>query len=237
MAKLHADHPPAESFWWHLEGEVMRRRRKMIVRTATTLAAIVAVVAAGLWVLNTFFPPDPNTIALVDATNRIQDLVASQKWEEALQVVQVARERLPDEPELAVWQAVLFEQLGDKKHAASVIKEAQQLMQDRPIQFWLLLGNDRLVAGNMDGAEVAGQQAVTLNPQEAQAYFLLGGIAEARNDVSTAIDMFDKTFQLAEQDNPQLAVIAKVRMGQLMQRAPVLGSPDATPAAQATPTP
>ena len=44
------------------------------------------------------------------------------------------------------------------------------------------------------------------------------------NDIPTAIAMFDRTFALAEEENAQLAVIARVRMGNLLQRAPALGN-------------
>ena len=37
-------------------------------------------------------------------------------------------------------------------------------------------------------------------------------------DVSAALALFDETFQLALESNYQLAVIARVRMGALLQR-------------------
>ena len=93
-------------------------------------------------------------------------------------------------------------------------------------------------SGDLEGAEAAADHALEISPSEAQAFFLLAGIAEARGDFLTAIDLFNKTFDLAEADNPQLAVIAKVRMGQLLQSppaAPTQEEPEPEPAA--TPTP
>jgi hypothetical protein len=44
-------------------------------------------------------------------------------------------------------------------------------------------------------------------------------VAEARGDNAKAIDLFNKTADLARQvNNPQLEVIAKMRMGTLMQQ-------------------
>jgi tetratricopeptide (TPR) repeat protein len=131
-----------------------------------------------------------------------------------------------------IWEGVLHEQLGETDQAQASLAHAQELMADQPAMYWITLGNDRLQAGNLDGAEAAGNQALVLKPDDAQATFLLGGVAEARGDNAKAIELFDKTFQLAQKDNPQLAVIARVRMGQLMQQVSPFGptSPVTTPA-------
>ena len=39
-------------------------------------------------------------------------------------------------------------------------------------------------------------------------------------DTAAALDFFDQTFELAIDTNSQLAVIARVRMGNLLQRPP-----------------
>ncbi|MCB0088048.1 MAG: tetratricopeptide repeat protein, partial [Caldilineaceae bacterium] len=135
-------------------------------------------------------------------------------------------------------------QLGDQTRAEASLAKAKELLSDQPTGLWLTLGNQRMQVGNLDGAEAAANEAIALSPNEPQAYFLLGGIAEARGDYAKAIELFDKTYQLAEADNPQLAVIAKVRMGNLLQRAdpfataPIAETPAAeTPATAPTPTP
>ncbi len=149
FAKLRAQHPPAESFWWYLDAEVNRRRGHAIKRAALTLGSIVAVIAIALWALNTFFPPNPNTVALVDATGRIEQLASDQKWQEALQATEDGLQKLPNEPELVIWRAVLLERLGKKTDAQATANLAQQLMAQQPIAFWITLGNDRLLAGDL----------------------------------------------------------------------------------------
>ena len=52
-----------------------------------------------------------------------------------------------------------------------------------------------------------------------QGYFLLGTVAEVGGDTGAAIDVFEKTFQLAADSNTQLAAIARIRMGTLLQRS------------------
>ena len=57
-----------------------------------------------------------------------------------------------------------------------------------------------------------------MDSSDPQGYFLLASVAEMKGDTVCAVDLFEETFQLAADGNPQLAVIARVRMGNLLQR-------------------
>ena len=48
----------------------------------------------------------------------------------------------------------------------------------------------------------------------------MGTVAEVRGDTGAAIELFEKTFQLAADSNTQLAAVARIRMGTLLQRPP-----------------
>ena len=233
FAALRAQHPPAESFWWHLDVDVRQRRLAALRRAAIVLVALVVIVGGGLWLVNKLFPPNPEAVFLMDAQSKIDRAVMEGDYATALDAATVARTQMPDSVELAVWEAVLTERAGDAELAATRLQAAQRLLPDRPEDFWVLVGNDRFQAADVDGAETAAQQALEANPDSAQAYFLLANVAEARGDRVAAMDFFDRTFTLAETDNPQLAVIAKVRLGQLLQ-SPANFAP---PAATGTPAP
>jgi tetratricopeptide (TPR) repeat protein len=203
-----------------LDAEVTRQRMHTIRRFGLTLALIIGVVVFVLWGVDYFFPPNPTTILVVNTTNDVEQLAVEQKWDQALKRVQTTLKTLPNEPELVIWEAVLYEQLGDTKQAQASLAHAQQLTKDQPAGFWLLVGNKRFQVGNLKGAEDAANEALKIAPQEPQATLLLGGVAEARGDNAKAIDLFNKTADLARQaNNPQLEVIAKMRMGTLMQQA------------------
>lgn len=232
LEKLRAEHPPAESFWWHLDSELTRRRVRSIRSLITTVITLVVLLVGGYWAINFFFPPNPEAVLMVETTNGIDRLVMEQRWQEALDLVKSARAQAPDQPELMIWEAVLNERIGDSEAAAAALAAAQQALADNPIQVLIYLGNDRLRVGDLEGAKAAGEEALKLDPNEPQVYFLLGGVAETEGDIATAISYFDQTYQLAEGNSPQLAVIARVRMGQLMQNPGSL-SPEATP----SPTP
>ncbi|MCC6457004.1 MAG: tetratricopeptide repeat protein [Caldilineaceae bacterium] len=233
MEKLRAAHPPAESFWWHLDKEVARRRYNSIRRLLITTVTLVVVILGGYWAINYFFPPNPEAVLMVETTNSIDRLVSEQRWQEALDLVKAARTQAPDQGELIVWEVVLNERIGDSDATAAALAEAEAAYASQPIDMLIHLGNDRLRVGDVEGALTAADQAMAIDSQNPQVYFLLGSIAETQGDLAAAIDYFDKTFTLAEGVNPQLAVIARVRMGSLMQNPASFTSPEATP----SPTP
>lgn len=228
LRKLRQQHPPATGFWWHLDKEIARRRAQAIKRSVTTLVVIVGLLGGGWWTINTFFPPSPDAVQMMETNSALEELIAQQRWSEALTVVEEAQQILPNEPELALWEVVFAEQLGSVARAQAAWTRAKELVPDKPVELLVQLGNQRLQVGNFQGAQDAGQQAMTTDPNNPQATFLLGSVAEMINDVPTAIAMFDRTFTLAEEDNPQLAVIARVRMGNLLQRAPTMNSNEVT---------
>lgn len=237
MTKLRAAHPPADQFWWHLDKAVAERRRKTVTRLTITLGSIIGVVLLVFWVLETFFPPSPETLIMLDSEQNIDEAILTEDWEGAREVVRAAQEQLPNEPELWLWDAVLSEQMDDDESADTALERAQELLADNELGLWLTMGNQYLRVGNIDGAENAAQRAVELDPEEAQGYFLLANVAELQGDTPRAIDMFEKTFELAEESNPQLAVISRVRMGTLLQSANPFASPEATPGVQESPVP
>lgn len=222
LTKLRAQHPPATGPWWHLDTVVAQRRTQTLKRAGIMLVAAVLVVAVALWGINAFTPAagSPTTV-----TAQIEELVTAQKLPAALTAVQQALQTAPNEPELLIWDAVLNEQMGDAAHAKASLTQAQQKFAGQPAAFWTLVGNHRQQVGNLPGAEAAGQQALTTAPKDADATFLLGSVAEARGDTAQAADYFSQTVALAGDANAQLGVIAKMRMGNLMQRVEPLPAP------------
>jgi tetratricopeptide (TPR) repeat protein len=218
MKALRAKHPPAESFWWHLDAEVVKRRWTSIRKGVQALILIVVVVGGGVWAVNRFFPADPEALLMVEAQAQLDERILQSDWEGALGVVDETRPLLPGQPELMIWEAVLAEKSGDLARAEASLAEAEAAMENDLEYLWVTTGNYRLMVDNLEGSVEAADAALAINPDSAPAYFLLANVADTRGQRLNAIDLFEKVFELAEEDNPQLAVIAKVRMGQLMQQ-------------------
>ncbi len=219
LEKLRKANSPAAGLWWHLDAVVAANRRHLIRRLGTTTGIIISLLAI-VWALLTYvFPPDPDTVAASEAISSLQQLAFEGRWEEALAVIDGAKAKLtkPD-PELLIWEAVILEKIGQNRRAQEALAEAKALTPaSQQVAYWWTLGSIRLSVGDLAKARVAGNEALALDPDDPQGYFLLASVAEAEGDTITAIDLFEETFKLAADSNPQLAVIARVRMGNLLQ--------------------
>lgn len=225
MAKLRAKHPPAESFWWHVDAEVARRRFNSARRLIITVVVTVVVVVGGYWLLNLVFPPNADAVRMLSITADLDELAQNEQYEEALTLVEEAQLELPQEPELLLWEIVFARQLARDEQADAAWQRANELLPDSEPSLMAQLGTYFLQIQDLENAAAVGDEAYALAPDNPQVTFLLANVAEASNDVPTALDMFQRTFDLAEEDNPQLAVTARFRLGILLQRAPAMQEP------------
>ncbi len=232
LEHLRQANQPAEGFWWHLDDVVAAARRRLVRRLGISLGSIAAVLAI-VWILLTFvFPPDPNTVIASEAISTLQQLAFEGRWEEALAVIEDAMAQLtqPD-AELLIWEGVIRSKLGQDERAKEALAEAKSLVPaGQLVAYWWSLGSVQLSVGDVEDARTAGFEAITLDDSDPQGYFLLASVAEVIGDTVCAVDLFEETFQLAADSNPQLAVIARVRMGNLLQRPanlPLLGDAEA----------
>ncbi len=197
----------------------------MLVRLGTIVGTVVGGVLLAYWTMQTFFPPDPLDVLYADVMYQLDQYSMEQNWPDALAVIDANLDQLPAEPDMLIWRGVLEERLDHPEIAKANLTQAQEMMQETEVVFLNTLANRRLQTGDLDGAEPALAQALTLEPENPQAYFLLGGLAEARGDNSLAMEYYNRVFDLAEASDPQLAVIARVRVSQLMQSPNVFPTP------------
>jgi Flp pilus assembly protein TadD len=231
MAALRRAHPPAEAPWWHLDAHVAERRARTLKRTLVTLAVIGAVLLAVAFIYQRFLAPPPEVVQLYETLSQVERYAMDRNWPEALTTAETLLATRPDEPELLLWAGVIAEQLGDDGKAQGYLDRARQQMGD-PLRFWTALGMRRMQAGDIDGAEAASLAALEVNAEEPQVYFILANVAEARGQVPEAVTFYERAAALADETNPQMAVVSKVRMGMLMQQLIPPGTPAATETVQ-----
>lgn len=218
FGSLRRANPPATGAWWRLDELVAQERKRSWTRAATTLAAIALVLVAAAFVYQRFLAPSPEVVRVIGAINDVEQLALDRRWDEAAALIDVALQETPGEPDLLIWAAVLAERRGEADAAAGYRARAEQAVGD-PMQFLLTLGMRRLQAGDLEGAEAAAVAAQAINPDEAQATFLLASVAEVRGEIPVALELFQRTADLADEtDNSQLTVVAKMRYGMLLQQ-------------------
>lgn len=219
LEKLRQNNAPARGAWWHLDTVVAANRRHLIRRLSISIGTI-AILLVSVWALLTYvFPPDPNTVIVSEATSSLQQLAFEDRWPEALAVIDEAKAQLTEpDVELLIWEAVIAEKIGQTGRAQEALTAAKaRVAADQQAAYLWTLGSIRLSVGDLEEARAAGDEALALDPNDPQGYFLLANVAEEEGDTITAIDLLEKTFELAADGNPQLAVIARVRMGNLLQ--------------------
>ncbi len=227
--KLRAQHPPAESFWWHLDTMLSRRRRNGFLRTFGLLAGVLGGIALVFWLINTLFPPDPAAVYMVNVNARLDEAIMAGDWADALVTIEDAQRELPDEAELYVWEAVIAERANDADRAAEAAARAQALMADDLPRYWVVTADHYLRTGALEEAEAAANSALALDDENAPAMLILGQIAEVSGDYPLAIERYDLAYQMAEESDGQLAAIARVRMASAMQSFQAAGPPRPTP--------
>ncbi|MCB0063016.1 MAG: tetratricopeptide repeat protein, partial [Caldilineaceae bacterium] len=164
LPKLRAKHPPAESFWWHVDAEVARRRLNTARRLVISLVMLVVVFGGGYWLLNTLFPPNPDAVRMLGVNSDIDPLLMTGQWEDALAIIKDAQADLPNEAELYLWEVVITTQLGRADQADQALARARELLPDRTPELWVQLGNFYLQIGDVANATAAGAEASALAP-------------------------------------------------------------------------
>lgn len=232
FAALRAANPPATNGWWRLDELVAADRKRSWTRWLVIALVLGAILAVGAFVYQRWLAPSHEVVLAVSAVNDVEQLAMEQKWDEAFALTEQTLQQVPDNPDLLVWAGVLSERRGDAAKAADYLARAQQAIGD-PIRYQVALSMRRLQASDLDGSEAAAQAALAINPNEPQAVFFLANVAEMRNQPEQALDLYQKTADLAEADNPQLTVVAKMRYGMLLQQ---LNYSMGVPAGETTPS-
>jgi tetratricopeptide (TPR) repeat protein len=240
LTKLRSQHLPATGSWWHVDQQAAGQRNKMFQRVGVIVGVVVLALVA-FWVVN--FVMSRGTVttevaaSVTDAVPKIEQLVEQERWQAALTVVESALKSSPDDAALLAWDSVLAAQLGDSTRAEASLAQAETKFVGEPFAFWMMVGENRLKAGDWDGADEAAQQALILTPEDARVVFLLGRVAEARGDLANANEYYDQALTLAGESNLELVALIKLRMGYLMQGVGPLPSPAPLPETTGTATP
>lgn len=211
FAKAHAGKPiPADSIHGHrllaLAAERTAHKRKRLLTTTSIITAILALI---IYVVVTA-PPAPNTTGILD-------LAVSGQSAEAYALAAQEHQTFPDDLETMLWLSVLAEVNGDTTKAEELWARVQSQVADQNALLYQR-GNTRLLALHLDGAAADAavlQQTPITYPE---GILLAAGVAEARGDVLTAIELFGEAARVADNaDRQEMAVLARVRMGNLMQ--------------------
>ncbi len=223
LASLRASHSGSTGFWWHLD-DTFRSQNRRQVNKVLRWGGLVAGVIAAIYILLTYvFPPNEITVLVTSVVYDLESLVEAQDYNSALKLIEENLEAAKRSEELLIWAGILEEQLGNTEATIGYFDEAFGNPDLPPVRVWATIGTDRLRIGDFEGAECSAQAALELEPEFPQGHFLIASVAEATGNFARAVEYFNLTADYAYEKEPQMAVIARVRLGYLMQSPTILG--------------
>ncbi len=219
-----ADAAPERALWWFLDQEVARRRANLVKRVGIIVGVIAIAALTGVILFNTLLKPDPNTVLRAHNFAAAVDLAAyDSDYTAALAQIDEALAVLPDDPELLVFKGVLLQQMERANEAETIFERAAQLS---PSAEYLPLarGQIYLQLKQTEAALQDGLQATAAAPDSAEAWFLLGRVYTALEQIPQAHQALSKAADLAfEQGNDTLYAIIKINLGYLQPAPPEVG--------------
>ena len=224
--------PDLQQWWWYPDRRLaerwMVRSKKWIV-----WMGLAAVVLIGLVVFyQRYLVPDEATQTSLTHKFDAENLASQGEYRAALEEIDLAIAARPDQIDLYLFKGVLAEILGENDTAADAFRVAEIGTPSRVI--FLISRASEYLRYKQPGLAIEDAQAVQdLDPNQASAYLILGQAYETSGDFQKAIDNYRLADQVAtEQNDAQVQVIARMSIGQLYNRLPVIAPTD-----EVTPTP
>lgn len=206
---------PRSHWWWYLDELLKekraRARKRWLVKGGTAAVALLAV-----YIILTKVVPQPRQSVIYQGeANRLYE---QGKLDEAINVYKKAQDLEPDNSTIPLMLGVICQdqELLDK---ANDYFERAKLLSSRKIDFYNSRGMVYFRKGNWEKAILDVKKALEIDSDSAFSHFLLGNIYEVENKITEAIIEFQIVSDLAQ--DPQLTVMARFKMGMIMQRAPL----------------
>jgi tetratricopeptide (TPR) repeat protein len=213
--------PLPANWWWFLDQVVADKRRAQLRQLLMTAAGTVGVLLLLFALYQRFLAPDPATRARLEHEQAAENLVLEGDLATALSEVDQALAIAPGDPSLLIFKGGLQQALGQKAAAEETFSQAEAAFGDRET-FLLARGQMYLRLDQAQAALSDAEAAIQLNPESASGYLLLGRANEWLENYQQAIAAYEQAATLADaQGNSQIAAIARVNMGVLMQRLPL----------------
>jgi tetratricopeptide (TPR) repeat protein len=228
LEEARQEHRPPEHHWWWFSDQEIAQERRVLLRRVLVIGSIMALLLAGFWVLyQRFWKPDPALQASVGFRTMAENALIGGSFEEALSDVNQALASTPDNASLLTLRGVIYEALEEPELAADDFElaiegypSADRFLAERA-GFYLMASLPEQALADAEAVIEINQDSVIGFMRKAQAFEMLG-------DIATAIEYYELASDVAERtDNPQLQVMALMRMGQLLQAAPAM-SPQPT---------
>lgn len=220
--------PAAGAWWWRLDQVMAQKRRAALRRVGLLALAVAALLVVASFALPRLFPVDPAVRAAYRLQNEAERALASGDVETAFRALSEAIAVTPDNYSLLISHGVVAEMLGQNAVAEQSWQQARTVLQGNEARFLAERGLYYLRTRQTQRAAGDAEAAIALDPSLAEAQLVLGGALEELGRYQEAVSAYEQAAALAEaSDRPQLTVMARTQMANLLQR--IQSSPSTTP--------
>jgi cytochrome c-type biogenesis protein CcmH/NrfG len=208
--------PSEDRWWWWLDRMVMEAARQRVVRGALTVGIVAAVALMAYSLFNIFLPTDPEVEKAQGYQLTAERFVMDGNWASAEAQFTEALKHTPKDVMLWTWLGITREEQDNQQGADEAFAHARDVA-GTELTYRLARGQAYTQANLPAKALAEAEKAVALEPDSAQAHFILAGAYESSGRALDAINEFEKVSGMAENTDPQLVVLSRMRMGMLMQ--------------------
>jgi len=206
---------PRSHWWWYLD-ELLKEKRAQARKRWLIKAGIAAVALLAVYIIMTKVVPQPKqSVIYQEEANRLYE---EGKLDEAINVYRKAQDLEPDNSSIPLMLGMIYEDKGLLDRANDYFERAR-LLSSQKIDFYNSRGMVYFQTGKLDKATLDIKKALEIDPNSAFSHFLLGNIYEMENKIAEALAEYQIVSDL-DQD-PQLTVMARFKMGMIIQRAPL----------------
>lgn len=228
LAKVREERKPAESqWWWFLDEELKRERKRALTRYVWVGLMALAIVGVAVFLWQKFFKPDPTTVALYQNLNSALNHIRNGQFVEAIPYLERNMALTPAEAEWPIRLGVLTDLLGDAAQSHELFETGRRLSASEE-DFLIQRSQYYLEAEAYERALPEAQRATEINPRSPMAFHALARAYAGLGRRQEALAAYEKVLELAEKGNEPIYVMAKIEMAQLLQSAEPSFAPPAT---------
>lgn len=207
---------PRSHWWWYLD-ELIRKRKSLRIRRWAVRGGIAAGILAVTYVVMVKVLPKPHPATIYQEEG--SKLYREGRIDEAIQAYKESLKLNPEDGSTYLMLGVLYEDKKAIEKAAHYFKKGESLY-SRKIDFYNARGMVYFQGGKLDKAAIDVKEALKVDPKNPLSRFLLGSIYEAEDRFAEAVTQYQIVSNM--KDAPaQLVVMARFKMGMMMQRAPL----------------
>jgi len=212
IAGLRGQLKPSQShWWWYLDLILQQEGRRRLLRTLRIMSVVLLIMLSGILILGRI---GRKSAAYNAHIRGAQDLHREGKLEEALAELEKARQVDPDDPASYLLEGVILGDIEGREAEQKQAFEKAKGQYKEASEFYVTLAAVYWQVQKLDLALESAKEALEMSPKSATAHFVLGNIYASQGDKEKAIEEMQLAVQLSE-DNPQIQVVAKIRLAEL----------------------